>query len=76
MRNPFIIKLVSEDPIGAVPVFTKALDFLYNFAAEGSLTDAINPAMRQTVNMEMYLTGSSDDSLIFTVVKTPPPFKK
>lgn len=76
MNNNFKMKFIGDGPAATTSDTQKVLDWFYDFAAEGGLTDEINPRMRQDINMEIYLTGSGLDFMEFTFVRTPPPFKK
>ena len=53
-----------------------ASQFFQEWTAEGGLPEAINPALRVSNQLEMQLTDSGPDLLVFSVYDVPSPLKK
>jgi hypothetical protein len=71
MKNPFKVTFVLMSSPVATPLVQQAIDYFYNWSAEGGLTEAINSSMRQDIGAEIQLTDSTSDSMEFTVYAAP-----
>lgn len=53
-----------------------ASEYFQEWTAEGGLPEAINPAMRVSKQLEMQLTDSGPDLLVFSVYDVPQPLTR